>query len=153
MFKKYVTLILTSTFTFLLVMSPSYAADNKLQEWVEIENPLIFQLAEGAKGTGSRMTIHNNSEQDLIIEGFYSDVFSKTMMHDIKYKSGKRIMFEIKRITIPAHKKLALTPNTRHLMMFGPARKLTLNEFLTLTVKTNQGDFNIIAKVVDKRLK
>lgn len=162
MFNKYLALIIVAMLTFSGAISSVYASDytskqssenNKLQKLVEIENPVIFQLSLGAKATGSRMTIHNNSEQDLIIEGVHSDLFKMSMLHSTKYESGKRIMFEIDKITIPAHKKLALTPNTHHLMMFHPLRKLELNEFLTLTVKTNQGEFKIIAKVVEKQLR
>lgn len=153
MFNKVFILAVSIIFTFCGAITSAQASDSHLQKRIEVKNPVIFQLAEGAKGTGSKMTIYNNSDEDLIIEGFTSDVFKMTMLHGVKYESGKRIMFEIDKVTIVAHKKLALTPNTHHLMMFGPLRKLVLNEFLTLRVKSNQGEFDIIAKVVPRRLK
>ncbi|AMG00217.1 copper chaperone PCu(A)C [Vibrio harveyi] len=143
---------LTALITVFAMMSSAWATEN-LQEKVQIESPVIFQLASGAKGTGSKMTIHNNSDEALVINGFKVDEFDKTMLHGTKYEAGKRKMFMVKSITIPAHKKLALTPNTHHFMMFGPKRELELGEYLTMVVNTNQGDFKVIAQVVPRKLK
>ncbi|GAB2662439.1 copper chaperone PCu(A)C [Vibrio panuliri] len=142
----------TLVITCFAMMSSAWASQN-LQDKVEIESPVIFQLANGAKGTGSKMTIHNNSDQALIINGFKIDEFDKAMLHGTKYEAGKRKMFMVKSITIPAHKKLALTPNTHHFMMFAPKRALKVGEYLTMLVNTNQGDFKIIAQVVPRKLK
>ncbi|PWI33277.1 copper chaperone PCu(A)C [Vibrio albus] len=131
----------------------SQANEGTLQQLVDVENPMIFQLAQGANGTGSKMTIHNNTGKKLVITGLSSDVFGMTMLHSTKFESGKRVMFHIDEIAIPADKKLALTPNTHHLMLFNPKRTLELGEFLTLHIQTNQGEFNIIAQVVPRRLK
>ena len=135
-----------------VMISSTWAAES-LQDKVEIESPVIFQMANGAKGTGSKMTIHNNTGKTLVINNFTVDDFKKTMFHGTKYKAGKRNMFMVKNITIPAQKKLALTPNTRHFMMFGPKRELEIGEYLTMVINTNQGDFKVIAQVVPRKLK
>lgn len=153
MFKKILFVTLSFVFSTYSMLAVASSTDNNLQKLIDVENPVVFQLAQGAKGTGSKMTIHNNTDKDLIIEGVSSELFKMTMLHNTKYESGKRVMFEVDKITVGAHKKLALTPNTHHLMLFKPLRKLVLYEFLTLKVKTNQGEFDIIAKVVPRRLK
>ncbi|MBL4831744.1 MAG: copper chaperone PCu(A)C [Aliivibrio sp.] len=153
MHNKLLSVITSAILVFSALVSTAQAENQNLAKQIEIENPVVMQLAQGAKGTGSKMTIHNNTDEDLIIESFSSELFKMTMLHSTKYESGKRVMFEIQSITIPAHKKLALTPNTHHLMLFNPLRKLVLGEFLTLKVTTNQGKFDIIAQVVPRRLK
>lgn len=129
------------------------ANDTTLQQQIEVENPVIFQIAQGSKGTGSKMTIHNNTGKKLVITGLSSERFGMTMLHGAKFEGGKRVMFHVDNITIPADSKLALTPNTHHLMLFNPERSLELGEFLTLHIQTNQGPFDIIARVVPRRLK
>ncbi len=124
-----------------------------LSKLVDVQNPVIFQLANGANATGSKMTIYNRSDKDLIIDGFKTDAFKKTMLHDTKYESGKRVMFHVDHITVPAHKQLALTPNTHHFMFMGPQHKIETGEFITLKVHTNQGEFDVLAQVVPRRLK
>lgn len=144
---------LVALFSLLSLVPAVNASTPTLQNKVQIDSPVIFQLASGAKGTGSKMTIYNNSDQTLIITGFHINEFDKTMLHSTKYEAGKRVMFMVKDITIPAGKKTALTPNTHHFMMFGPKRTLKLGEFLTMTVDTNQGQFKVIAQVVPRKLK
>ncbi|MCE0495701.1 copper chaperone PCu(A)C [Vibrio salinus] len=139
-----------------LVMTFSVLAEtkvNELKKMIDVQNPVVFQLANGANATGSKMTIYNHTDKDLIIDGFTSNDFKRTMLHSTRYESGKRVMFHVDHITVPAHKKLALTPNTHHFMLFNPIHKLKTGEFLTLKVHTNQGEFDVIAQVVPRRLK
>jgi len=153
MFNKYLLSIITTFFSLSGLISTAHANNSTLQQQIEVDHPVIFQLSQGAKMTGSKMTIYNNTDNELIIESFNCEGFAKSMMHNTKYESGKRIMFEVQNIQIPAHKKLALTPNKQHLMMGMPQRKFELNEFVKITIMTNQGEFNVIAQIVPKRLK
>ncbi|PJC86758.1 hypothetical protein CSW98_07125 [Vibrio sp. HA2012] len=152
MLNKYVSVFLTVVI-FSCVSVFAQANVNTLQQQVEVENPVIFQLAQGAKSTGSKMTIHNNTGKDLVITGLSSEVFGMTMLHSSKFEGGQRVMFHIDEISIPADKMLALTPNTHHLMLFNPVRTLELGELITLHIRSNQGEFDIIAQVVPRRLK
>ncbi|SHO55223.1 hypothetical protein VQ7734_00942 [Vibrio quintilis] len=152
-FKAYLCALMTLLLSLTLTSVSTAAEKQTLQQQIEVQNPVIFQLKPGAKGTGSKMTIYNNTDKKLVIDGFSCEGFAMTMLHQSKFEGGQRKMYEVSEISVPAHKKLALTPNTHHLMMFKPQHPLKTGEFLTMKVHTNQGEFKIIAKVVPHRLK
>ncbi len=138
--------------TLINVFHPVNAASMQIKG-IEVENPVVFMLQPGAKGTGSKMTIYNRTDTDLVIDGFSSDTFAKTMLHSTRYEGGKRVMFHIDKITVPAHKQLALTPNTHHFMLFNPTRPLQIGDFVTLSLHTNQGELTVLAQVEPRQLK
>jgi len=120
---------------------------------IEFQNPEIYQVRPGTKMTGSKMTVHNNNDKDLVVTSFSCEAFAKTQLHNVKFENGERIMYEIKEIRVPAHSKYVISTNTTHLMMFKPERKFQLGEFLKITLHTNMGIIPIIAKVVPRHLK
>ncbi|MBR0572644.1 MULTISPECIES: copper chaperone PCu(A)C [Pasteurellaceae] len=145
-----------------LMVAPSYAHNENIVNntqiiknipSIEFEKPQIFQVREGAKATGSKMTIHNGSDKDLIITNFKCEGFGETMLHDSKFVNGERKMFMIKKIVISAHTKKVISPNTMHFMMFQPERKFKIGEYLKMTLETNLGTIPVIAEIVPRRLK
>jgi len=120
---------------------------------IEFQKPEIFQVRPGTKMTGSKMTVHNNNNKDLVVTSFSCEGFEKTQLHNVKFENGERIMYEIKKIRVPAHSKYVISTNRTHFMMFNPTRKFELGEFLKITLHTNMGIIPVIAKVVPRHLK
>ncbi|PID64830.1 MAG: hypothetical protein CR962_00915 [Gammaproteobacteria bacterium] len=120
---------------------------------IEVQKPQILQVHKEKKATGSKMTIHNNGDEDLVITQFTCEGFGYTELHNSHFVNGEREMYEIKKIVVPAHGKLALTPNRMHLMMFKPERDFDIGEYLTMELETNLGKIPVIAEIVPRRLK
>ncbi|PID44152.1 MAG: hypothetical protein CSB48_02595 [Proteobacteria bacterium] len=120
---------------------------------IEFEKPQIFQVHREKKATGSKMTIHNNGDQDLVITSFKCEAFGRTELHNTRFVNGERVMYEIKNITVPAHRKTVISPNRTHFMMFDPERDLEIGEYLKMELESNLGPILVIAEIVPRRLK
>ncbi|SIO92991.1 copper chaperone PCu(A)C [Vibrio spartinae] len=119
-----------------------------LAENIEVGKAEIFMPQRNASATGSKMTIYNRSDKPLIIREVTGQRFKQIMLHATTYKSGQREMYPVEQITVAAHQKLALTPNTSHIMLMGFTRPLQRGEFVSLILHTNQGLVRVIARVV-----
>jgi len=120
---------------------------------VEVKKAEIFLPQVGSSATGSKMTIYNRTDKPLVIEKVQSDAFKKVMLHKTKFVEGKRIMYQVPSLTVPAHQQLALTPNTAHIMVMGFIHPLNKGDLVSLTLITNQGNVPIIARIVPMRLR
>ncbi|WP_059121315.1 copper chaperone PCu(A)C [Vibrio sp. MEBiC08052] len=133
-------------FIFMVVTSVTFAATSA--ENIEVGKAQIFMPQRHASSTGSKMTIYNRSEQPLMIREVTSQRFQHIMLHTTTYQSGKREMHPVDQITVAAHQKLALTPNTSHIMLMGFTQPLQMGELVSLILHTNQGPVTVIARVV-----
>ena len=50
---------------------------------IEFQNPEIYQVRPGTKMTGSKMTVHNNNDKDLVVTSFSCEAFAKTQLHNL----------------------------------------------------------------------
>ncbi|SJN54879.1 hypothetical protein VR7878_00970 [Vibrio ruber DSM 16370] len=132
--------------SFMVVTSVTFPATSA--EKIEVGKAQIFMPQRNASSTGSKMTIYNRSEQPLIIREVTGERFKQVMLHITTYQSGKREMHPVDQITIAAHQRLALTPNTSHIMLMGFTQPLQMGELVSLTLHTNQGLVPVIARVV-----
>lgn len=103
-FKAYLCALMTLLLSLTLTSVSTAAEKQTLQQQIEVQNPVIFQLKPGAKGTGSKMTIYNNTDKKLVIDGFSCEGFAMTMLHQSKFEGGQRKMYEVSEISVPAHK-------------------------------------------------
>lgn len=120
---------------------------------IDVAKAEIFMPQNNASTTGSKMTIYNRSAKPLIISGVTSDRFKHVMLHTTKYEGGKREMYPVQSITVAAHQKLALTPNTSHIMLMGFTQALKIGELVSLSLHTNQGNVAVIARVAPMHLR
>ncbi len=120
---------------------------------IEFQKPQLLQVHKDKKATGSKMTIHNNGDKDLVITKFSCEGFGYTELHNSRFINGEREMYAIKEIVVPAHGKLALTPNRMHLMVFKPERDFEIGEYLKMELETNLGKIPVIVEIVPRRLK
>ncbi|MCA2018731.1 copper chaperone PCu(A)C [Vibrio tritonius] len=119
---------------------------------VEVGQAEIFMPQNGASATGSKMTIYNRTDKPLIITKVVGKLFKHTMLHETVFEGGQRVMRPIAELTVKPHQQLVLTPNTAHIMLMGLIRPLKRGELVPLTLVTNQGPVNAIARVVPMHL-
>lgn len=134
-----------------LVSYPALAASNAAN--VEVGQARIFLPQSGAKATGSKMTVYNRSDKELIIYRVESDAFNKIMLHQSEFKGGKRVMEPVKQIRIAAHQRLAMTPNTVHVMFMDFVKPLKNGDLISFTLITNQGNVPVIARIAPMHLR
>jgi len=142
----------TSLSLVLLAFSLSSFAATSVKD-IEVAKAEIFMPQSNSTATGAKMTIYNRSDKPLIISDVTSDRFKHSMLHGTKYVVGKREMYEVQTITVPAHQKLALTPNTTHIMLMGLTQPLQMGELISLSLNTNQGRVTVIARVAAMHLR
>lgn len=138
----------------LLMVLVSVFSGTALAQSVDIEvgQAEIFLPQNGASATGSKMTIYNRTDQSLVITKVQGKLFKHIMLHETVFEGGQRVMQPIAQITVKPHQQLALTPNTAHIMLMGLLRPLKQGELVPLTLVTNQGAVNVIARVVPMHL-
>ena len=96
----------------------------------------------------------NNSEKEIEIESFSTDVANSVEMHDIKITDDIVKMFKVENVEIDSKSELFLQPGGRHLMLFGLKKKLNDKESFVLKVHLKNKvvlETNIL--VLDKKLK
>lgn len=120
---------------------------------VEVGQAVIFLPQANAHATGSKMTIYNRSNEPLVIKKVTSDAFKHIMLHQTKFEGGQRVMYPIKTLTVDPHQKLAMTPNTVHIMLMGFKHPLQRGELIPLILITNQGQVPVVARVAPMYLR
>lgn len=128
-------------------------ASDLTDKQLEVVKAVVFIPAHNSRATGSRMTLINHLDQIITLESVKCDRFAKVMFHQVHYEHGQPVMTAKPSLQIPAHGKLALTPNKDHLMLMGPKSSLQSGELLKLSITTNVGSRDVIAQVVPFHLK
>ena len=100
------------------------------------------------------MSFFNNSDKNIEIKSFYSNLSPRIEMHDIKITDDVVKMFKVENVQIKPKSELFLQPGGRHLMLFGLKKKLNEKESFVLKVHLKNKvilETNIL--VLDKKLK
>ena len=113
-----------------------------------------FETNLEQRATAVYLSFFNNSEKEIEIESFSTDVANSVEMHDIKITDDVVKMFKVEDLQIKSKSELFLQPGGRHLMLFGLKKKLNDKESFVLKVHLKNKivlETNIL--VLDKKLK
>ena len=113
-----------------------------------------FETNKGQSATAVYLSFFNNSEVDVEIKSFSTDVAARVELHDIKVSDDIVKMFEVKDVKIKAKSELFLQPGGKHLMLFDLKKKLNDKETFTLKINlTNEKKLVTTIMVLNKKLK
>ena len=137
---------------FLLLFTSVKAEANK--EKLALHGGYTFETSQEQRATAVYLSFFNNSEKEIEIESFSSDIANSVEMHDIKITDDIVKMFKVESVEIDAKSELFLQPGGRHLMLFGLKRKLIDKDSFILKVDLkNKIVLETSILVLDKKLK
>ena len=147
--KKFKYLLLLIFFT----VSFSEAFSKKNNELV-IHGSYTFETYDGQENIAVYMSFFNNSNNDIEIESFKSNLSSRIEMHDIKITNDIAKMVMIDKVLIKKNSQLYLQPGGKHLMFFGIKEKLNDGDSFDISVHLKNGATkNVKTMVLNKKLK
>ena len=112
-----------------------------------------FETNKGQMATAVYLSFFNNSEVDLEIKSFSTDIAGRVEMHDVRVSDDIVKMFEVTNVKIKAKSELFLQPGGKHLMLFDLKK---LNDKETFTLNINLKNKKILVTkimVLNKKLK
>ena len=139
-------------FFFLLFISINVEANQR--EKLALHGGYTFETNLEQKATAVYLSFFNNSDKEIEIESFSTDIANSVEMHDIKITDDVVKMFKVEDLQIKSKSELFLQPGGRHLMLFGLKKKLNDKESFVLKVHLKNKivlETNIL--VLDKKLK
>lgn len=129
---------------FLLTVSIDSQAERK----IKVSNAWIPANPPGVKVFAAYLTVHNQSDKTLTVNGFISKPFDKVEMHQTRIIKGVASMQKIERIEIKPGEKFHFKPGGYHLMLFRPAFLIRQGARIRLVMKYNRtGAFGFFAIV------
>ena len=100
------------------------------------------------------MSFFNNSDEDIKIDSFSSDISPRIEMHDIKLTNDIAKMIMMKEVIVKRKSQLYLQPGGKHLMFFGIKKKLNDGDSFDIQVNLKNGKIhNVKTMVLNKNLK
>ena len=138
---------------FFLLFAFTKVEANQLEK-LSLHGGYTFETSSAQKATAVYLSFFNNSEKEIEIESFSTDIASSVEMHDIKITNDIVKMFKVENPEIKSKSELFLQPGGRHLMLFGLKKKLNDKESFVLKVHLKNKivlETNIL--VLDKKLK
>ena len=126
-FRLVSTLILTFITFSNVQANDSFSIENA---WIREAPPTISTLA-------GFMTLHNHSDQALIVESFTSPDFKQIELHKTAIDNGVAKMQKQGPISVPANQSLTLEPGGFHLMLIDAIRPLKVDDTTLVTIHYN----------------
>ena len=108
-------------FIFIIIYSIKAEANN---EKLALHGGYTFETNQEQRATAVYLSFFNNSENEIEIESFSTDIANSVEMHDIKITDDIVKMFKVESVEIESKSELFLQPGGRHLMLFGLKKKL-----------------------------
>ena len=118
-----------------------------------IHGSYTFETYDGQENIAVYMSFFNNSDEDIKIDSFSSDISPRIEMHDIKLTNDIAKMIMMKEVIVKRKSQLYLQPGGKHLMFFG-IKKLNDGDSFDIQVNLKNGAIhNVKTMVLNKNLK
>ena len=138
----------------IFIIVPFSDVFSKKNNYLVVHGSYTFETYEGQENIAVYMSFFNNSDEDIKIDSFSSDLSSRIEMHDIKFTNDIAKMVMMKEIVIKRKSQLYLQPGGKHLMFFDIKKKLRDGESFNIQVTLKNGTKqNIKTMVLNKNLK
>jgi copper(I)-binding protein len=102
---------------------------------IKISDGWVRAAPESAKVLAAYLTIENTTDTPDVLTGVEGKAFLKVEVHRTEIKDGIARMAAVGPVEVPAHGKVALTPNGMHLMLMGADKSVRNTEKIELTLK------------------
>jgi len=138
---------------FLLILTFG-SVNSKKKSNLVVHGSYTFETYEGQKNIAVYASFFNNSDENIEIDSFFSNLSPRIEMHDIKIKNDVVKMIMIEDVVVKKKSELFLQPGGKHLMFFEINRKLNDGDSFDLKVILKNGN-ELFTKVMvlNKKLK
>mgnify|MGYP001379208227 CR=1 FL=1 len=139
---------------FLFIIVPFHDVFSKKNNDLVIHGSYTFETYDGQENIAVYMSFFNNSDEDIKIDSFSSDISARIEMHDIKLTNDIAKMIMMKEVIVKRKSQLYLQPGGKHLMFFGIKKKLNDGDSFDIQVNLKNGKIhNVKTIVLNKNLK
>ena len=139
---------------FLSIIVPFDDVFSKKNNHLVIHGSYTFETYDGQENIAVYMSFFNNSDEDIKIDSFSSDISARIEMHDIKLTNDIAKMIMMKEVIVKRKSQLYLQPGGKHLMFFGIKKKLNDGDSFDIQVNLKNGKIhNVKTMVLNKNLK
>ena len=139
---------------FLFIIVPFHDVFSKKNNDLVIHGSYTFETYDGQENIAVYMSFFNNSDEDIKIDSFSSDISPRIEMHDIKLTNDIAKMIMMKEVIVKRKSQLYLQPGGKHLMFFGIKKKLNDGDSFDIQVNLKNGAIhNVKTMVLNKNLK
>ncbi len=139
---------------FLFIIVPFHDVFSKKNNDLVIHGSYTFETYDGQENIAVYMSFFNNSDEDIKIDSFSSDISPRIEMHDIKLTNDIAKMIMMKEVVVKRKSQLYLQPGGKHLMFFGIKKKLNDGDSFDIQVNLKNGTiYNVKTMVLNKNLK
>ena len=139
---------------FLFIIVPFHDVFSKKNNDLVIHGSYTFETYDGQENIAVYMSFFNNSDEDIKIDSFSSDISPRIEMHDIKLTNDIAKMIMMKEVIVKRKSQLYLQPGGKHLMFFGIKKKLNDGDSFDIQVNLKNGAIhNVRTMVLNKNLK
>ena len=139
---------------FLFIIVPFHDVFSKKNNDLVIHGSYTFETYDGQENIAVYMSFFNNSDEDIKIDSFSSDISPRIEMHDIKLTNDIAKMIMMKEVVVKRKSQLYLQPGGKHLMFFGIKKKLNDGDSFDIQVNLKNGTIhNVKTMVLNKNLK
>lgn len=139
---------------FLFVTLSLHEGFSKENNQLVIHGSYTFETYDGQENIAVYMSFFNNTDNDIEIESFSSNLSSRVEMHDIKITNDIAKMIMIKKVIVKKKDQLYLQPGGKHLMFFGINKNLNDGDSFDIQVNLKNGvTQNVKTMVLSKKLK
>tara|TARA_B100000530_G_scaffold56943_1_gene32487 strand:+ start:163 stop:627 length:465 start_codon:yes stop_codon:yes gene_type:complete len=139
---------------FLFIIVPFHDVFSKKNNDLVIHGSYTFETYDGQENIAVYMSFFNNSDEDIKIDSFSSDISARIEMHDIKLTNDIAKMIMMKEVIVKRKSQLYLQPGGKHLMFFGIKKKLNDGDSFDIQVNLKNGAIhNVKTMVLNKNLK
>ncbi len=139
---------------FLFIIVPFHDVFSKKNNDLVIHGSYTFETYDGQENIAVYMSFFNNSDEDIKIDSFSSDISPRIEMHDIKLTNDIAKMIMMKEVIVKRKSQLYLQPGGKHLMFFGIKKKLNDGDSFDIQVNLKNGKIhNVKTIVLNKNLK
>ena len=139
---------------FLFIIVPFHDVFSKKNNHLVIHGSYTFETYDGQENIAVYMSFFNNSDEDIKIDSFSSDISPRIEMHDIKLTNDIAKMIMMKEVVVKRKSQLYLQPGGKHLMFFGIKKKLNDGDSFDIQVNLKNGTIhNVKTMVLNKNLK
>jgi len=139
---------------FLFFTLSLHEAFSKENNQLVIHGSYTFETYDGQENIAVYMSFFNNTDNDIEIESFSSNLSPRVEMHDIKITNDIAKMIMIKKVIVKKKDQLYLQPGGKHLMFFGINKNLNDGDSFDIQVNLKNGvTQNVKTMVLSKKLK
>ena len=124
---------------FLFVTLSLHEVFSKENNQLVIHGSYTFETYDGQENIAVYMSFFNNTDNDIEIESFSSNLSSRVEMHDIKITNDIAKMIMIKKLIVKKKSQLYLQPGGKHLMFFGINKNLNDGDSFDIQVNLKNG--------------